>query len=157
MTLKNISDKETLPVGDEDRIIPTKLARLEAHIKFLKEQQAAITQQISDANSEFNALVARAKECHITTDSEYKIVEVPEYPNKRVDITALRNYPEKYNQILANIRSRLSDELKAKEAKAETFVSQADVKAVIRDKDVLAIVIPEQTVPSGYKISIVKR
>lgn len=155
--LEHLTEKETLPVGDEDRILPTRIAKMEQHIAFLNEQRAQIDEQIRMAEFDRNAMIARAKECHITTDSEYKILEVPIYPKKRVDVERLKQYPDKYSKILANIAERIKDKAASEAAKAETFISQSDVKAVIRDKGILAMVIPETSEPTGYETKVVKR
>ena len=156
--LDTLTEKETLPVGDEDRIIPTKLAKIREHMEFLDKEIAAMIRMKSESQSDFDILVKRAKECGITTDSEWKIVESPIYPKKRVDVEKLKHIaPDKYELIIANIKSRLADKIVAEQTKAETFIAQSDVKTVIRDKAMLAMVIPEPTEPSGYEISIVKR
>lgn len=155
--LDNIMQKETLPVGDEDRIIPTRIARMDQHIAFLESQRIALEEQIRMAQFDRTELINRAKECHITTDSEYKILEVPVYPKKRVDVEKLKQYPDKYAMIVQNISVRIRDKVESDIAKAESFISQADVKAVIRDKGILAMVIPEVSEPTGYETKVVKR
>jgi len=158
MTLDSLTEKETLPVGDEDRIIPTRLAKIREQLGFIDTQIAALNDMKRSAQVDFDILVKRAKECGITTDAEYKIVEVPVYPKKRVDVAKLKEIaPDRYDLIIANIKSRLADKITAEQAKAETFIAQTDVKAVVRDKAILAMVIPEPTEPTGYEISIVKR
>jgi hypothetical protein len=157
MTLDNITEKETLPVDDMDKRIPTRVAELDTHIQFLRENLDRLQMQIDSAVMDRAALLKRAKECSITDDGNYKIVEIPLYPKKRVDVETLKKYQDKYNLIVANIKSRISDRAAAEITKADTFISQADVKAVIRDKAVLSMVIPEPTEIVGYEINVVKR
>lgn len=156
--LENISEKEILPVGDEDMILPTRIARQEAHIRFLNDQLAELTHQIRDAEFDRSAMITRAKEVRVFEDTDYKIIEVPVYPKKSVDVDALKRIsPEKHAIIVANLTEKAKDKLKAQLEKVQVFISQADVKAVISDKVLLAQIIPEQTVPSGFETSIVKK
>ena len=157
MTLDNIMEKETLPVDDMDKRIPSRVAELDMHIQFLRENRERLNMQIDSAVMDRAFLLKRAKECNITDDGNYKIVEIPVYPKKRVDVTVLKKYQDKYDLIVANIKSRISDKAAAEITKADTFISQADVKAVIRDKAILAMVIPEPTEVVGYEVSVVKR
>jgi len=156
--LENSRVQETLPIGDEDRVIPTKVHEKDIHITFLKEQRDALSRQISEAEVDRDLLLKRAKECHITTDAEYKIVEIPVYPKKHVDVEALKRLaPEKYNLIVQNLTSIAMDKLKEQMSKIQVTISQDAVKAVMKDKVLLAQVIPEQTVPERYEVSVVKR
>jgi hypothetical protein len=156
--LDNIQEKEILPADDSDRIIPTRIAKLDTHIAFLDDQISRLNEEIRNTRIDRDLLISRAKELHITTDKEYKIIEVPVYEKKRVDIEALKRMAaDKYALIIANISAKLEDDIAAKKAKAATFISQADVKAVIKDKAVLAQVIPEPKEPSGYNVTVVKR
>jgi hypothetical protein len=156
--LDNIQDKETLPADDTDRIIPTRIAKFDMHVRFLEDQIDQIRRDIASTQVDRKLLLARAKELNITTDKEYKIIEIPLYEKKHVDIDALvRLVPEKYALIVANIESKLEDDIAATKAKAASFISQADVKAVIKDKATLAQVIPEPKEPMGYETTVVKR
>jgi hypothetical protein len=156
--LDNIAEKEILPVDDMDRAIPSQVAQIDTHIKFLKEQHEQLIRDIAIAESDRNALLARAKECHIVEDATYKIVEVPIYPKKRVDIEALhRLAPDRYDTIQQNIYIKLQDKLASETQRTMSFISQADVKAVIKDKVILMQIIPEPKEPSGYEISVVKK
>lgn len=156
--LDNISEKEILPVGDEDRLIPTKVHEKDIHIAFLNDQRDQLSRQISKAEVERRELLKRAKECNITTDAEYKIVEVPIYPNKHVDVEALKRLaPDKYNLIVQNLTSIAMDKLKEQMQKIQVKIAQSDVKAVLKDKVLLAQIIPEVKEPSGYEVSVVKR
>jgi len=156
--LDSIMEKETLPVCDEDRAIPTKIAKLDTHIKYLRTQLAAMEFEISEREMDRKMLFARAKECNITTDDSYKIVEVPIYPKKKVDIELLKkNYEEKYNLILANKQSAFEDAMKAEKDKLALGITQADLKAVVKGKADLAMLIPPQKVPERYEVSVVKR
>jgi hypothetical protein len=156
--LENLREQETLPVGDEDRAIPTKVHERDVHIAFLIEQRDQLNRQIAEAEIDRRELLKRAKECHITTDAEYKIVEIPVYPKKHVDVEALKRLaPEKYNLIVQNLTSIAMDKLKDQMAKIQVTISQDAVKAVMTDKVLLKQIIPEQKVPERYDVSVVKR
>jgi hypothetical protein len=157
MTLDNIMEKETLPVGDEDKTLPTQVAELDEHIKFLNDQMAVLSAEIRSAGFDRAALIARAKECHITDDGRYKIVEIPIYPKKRVDVAILKKYQDKYALIVANIKSRIQDKAAMEIEKADVFISQADVKAVVRDKALLSMIITEPSEPERYETTVVRR
>jgi hypothetical protein len=157
MTLENIMEKEILPIDDMDKQIPTRIAELDTHIQFLRENAARLQAQIESAAMDRVILLKRAKECNITDDGNYKIIEIPLYPKKRVDVTILKKYQDKYDLIVANIKSRISDKAAAEITKADSFISQADVKAVIRDKAILSMVIPEPSEIVGYEVNVVKR
>ena len=149
---------ETLPKSDIDLIIPSKVAELDSHLAIAKEQLAMMESRIREMEVDRNTLLVRAKELAITTDAHWKIVEVPIYAKKKVDVRKLQQLePDRYKQILSNIRSRIQDKINAEIDKAETFISQADVKSVIRDKAVLSLVIPEPTEPIGFTTSVVRR
>ncbi len=149
---------ETLPADDTDLSIPTRVANIDEYLISLKSDLATLEQKIREVESERNTMISRAKELSITTDSNYKLVEVPVYPNKRVDVEVLKKLdPIRYVQILQNIRSKISDKANADLERAQTFVSQADVKAVIKDKGLLAQIIPEPSTPARYITTIVKR
>ena len=149
---------EKLPALDVDFIIPTRVAELDSNIAVAKDALAMMEGRIREMELDRNTLLVRAKELNITTDAHWKIVECPVYPKKKVDVKKLQQLePDRYNQILANIRSRIRDKINAEMDKAETFISQADVKAVVRDKAILAMVIPEPSEPTGWTTSVVKR
>ena len=149
---------EKLPAQDVDFIIPTRVAELDSNIAVAKDALAMMEGRIREMELDRNTLLVRAKELNITTDAHWKIVECPVYPKKKVDVKKLQQLePDRYTQILANIRSRIRDKINAEMDKAETFISQADVKAVVRDKAILAMVIPEPTEPTGWTTSVVKR
>lgn len=156
--LENLKEHETLPVGDEDRIIPTRISKLDIHIKFLNDQLEQINNQIRDTKMDRDLLLKRAKECSITTDSEYKIIEVPIYPKKHVDVETLKRLAlEKHEMIVLNLTAKAQDKLKEQMNKIQVSISQADVKnAVITDKGLLAQIIPEPKEPVGYEVSVVK-
>jgi hypothetical protein len=158
VTLDNIYDKETLPKGPEDEIIPTRIAKLDEHRKFLESQVAMLRAEISGNLADREILYRRAKELHITTDKEYKIVEVPVYPNKKVDVAALKRLaPEKYEKIVTNLKELAEEKLKDQINKIQVTISLDAVKAFIKDKALLAMIIPEPSVPTEYKITVVKR
>ena len=149
---------EKLPTQDIDLIIPSRVAELDSNLAVAKAALEAIEARIREMDLYMNTLLVRAKELNITDDGRYKIIEVPIYPKKKVDVKKLQQLePDRYKQILANIRSRIQDKINAEIDKAETFISQADVKSVIRDKGILALVIPEPSEPIGYTVSVVKR
>ena len=149
---------ETLPKQDIDLIIPSRVAELDSNLLIAKEQLELMESRIREMELDRNTLLMRAKELAITDDGKYKIIEIPVYAKKKVDVKKLQQLePDRYKQILANIRSRIQDKINAEIDKAETFISQADVKSVIRDKVVLSMVIPEPTEPIGYTVSVVKR
>lgn len=149
---------ETLPASDVDLIIPTRVAELDSNLAIAKEQLAIMESRIHEMELDRSILISRAKELSITTDANWKIIEIPVYAKKKVDVKKLQALePDRYKQILGNIRARIQDKINAEIDKAETFISQADVKSVIRDKAILAMVIPEPTEPIGYEISVVRR
>lgn len=116
--------------------------------------QAEIAQQQIERES----LLKRAKECSISEDDNYRLVDVPIYDKKRVNVEILKtNYSDKYERILENIKLRIQDKALSDVAKAANFISQADVKVVIREKEILAIVIPEPTVPIRWEVEVVKK
>lgn len=156
--LDNISEKETLPRGPEDDIIPTRIAKLDEHADFLESQMDALKKEIEMIDVERTMLLNRAKELGITEDFEYKIVQEPVYPKKHVDVEVLKRLAnDKYLLIQQNIYSRVQDKVSAEVQKMMTYISQADVKAVIHDKGLLAQIIPEPKEPDGYKTIIVKK
>lgn len=149
---------ETLPASEIDLIIPSRVAEIDSNIRIIQENLDMLQGRLREMELDRDTLLARAKELAITTDAHYTIVEVPVYPKKKVDVEKLKKLePERYKLILANIRARIQDKINAEIDKAETFISQADVKAVVRDKAILAMVIPEPTEPIGYEVSVVKR
>lgn len=149
---------EKLPIQDIDLIIPTRVAELDSNLAVAKDALAVMETRIREMELDRTTLLERAKELAITTDANWKIVEIPIYPKKKVDVKKLQQLePDRYKQILSNIRSRIQDKINAEIDKAETFISQADVKSVIRDKAVLAMVIPEPSEPIGYTTTVVKR
>jgi hypothetical protein len=158
MTLSNISEKEELPTGIEDMSLPTMISVQTELIQMLTEQRKLIDAEIAEAEIERQTLINRAKECNIYEDENYKLVDIPVYPKKHVDVTALRTlYPEKYAQILANIKQRILDAAKTDLQRTESFISQNDVKAIFKDKFALARLIPETSEPSEYKVSVVRK
>lgn len=103
-------------------------------------------------------LIKRAKEVHVSEDSEYRIVEVPVFAKKTVDVEALKRLaPDKHAMIVSNLTVKAQDKIKAQLDKISVYIAQSDVKAVISDKGLLAQIIPEQTKPTGWEISVVKK
>ena len=149
---------ETLPADDLDLIIPSRVAELDNNLTLARQALATMQSRIAEMESDRMTMLNRAKELNITTDAHWKIVEIPLYAKKKVDVKKLQALePDRYKLILANIRARIQDKINAEIDKAETFISQADVKAVVRDKAILAMIIPESTEPIGYEISVVRR
>jgi hypothetical protein len=149
---------EELPTHDIDLIIPTRVAELDSNIRLAKEAIATMESRLHDMEVDRDIMLKRAKELHISDDGMWKIIEIPLYPKKKVDVARLKQLaPDRFEQIIDNIRARLVDKITAEQAKAESFISQADVKIVIRDKAMLAMIIPEPSEPIGYEISVVKR
>ena len=156
--LDNIRNKETLPKGPEDEIIPTRIAAIEEHEKYLQKHIADLNAELSRAASEKDMLLKRAEELGISEDMEYRIVKVPVYPKKRVDVEWLKqNVPDAYDRIVGNILARIQEKAAADRERSAMFIAQADVKAVIRDKSTLAMAIPEPKEPDGFVISIVRK
>lgn len=156
--LDNLMEKETLPISDQDLTIPTRVSQIDTDIVFIQKTIADLQSQLNDKISDRNTLLARAKDMHITTDKEWKIVEVPVYPKKHVDVELLKKqYKEKYDLIIANRESTYRDKLDAERSKILTDITQADLKAVVKDKGLLAMLIPEQTIPKQIEYSVVKR
>lgn len=149
---------EPLPVSDEDRVIPTKLARLDAAIKAENECISEHTRRISEMQVERDGLIKRAEECGITQDTAYKIVQIPVYKNNKVDVPCLKRLDiDAYLKILADIRTRALQEANEKIEKANTFIPQDAVKREIKDKAMLAQIIPCNTEIDRMNISIVPR
>ena len=117
---------EPLPADESDLLIPTRLAQNKEHREFLESQILALKDSIAQSLVESEELLQRAKSLRIFEDSNYKIVEVPVYPKKRVDVDALKKFSDKYQQILSNIASRIKDKAEMESQKAELFISQAD-------------------------------
>jgi len=158
MSLDSYFEKETLPIGDDDLAIPSRVAKLDTHLKFLKDNLQQMEQQIKDEEFDRLQLLKRAKELHISDDGKYKIVEIPVYPKKHVDVEALKRLaPDKFDFINQNLISKAQDKLKEQMNKIQVSIAQADVKAVISNKGLLALIIPEPKEPIGYETSVVKR
>jgi len=113
--------------------------------------------EIASVEADRLALFKRAKEINVVMDDHYKIVEVPIYPKKRVDVERLKRYPEKYALIVQNIQSKIKDKAEMEIRKADVYISQADVKAVVKDKSILAVVIPEPMEVERWETEVVKR
>jgi predicted metal-dependent hydrolase len=155
---ERLTTAEVLPMLDSEKNLPTQIHELDEKIEWLQGELANIQKQIADTTVDRNLLIRRAKEIPRLDDGMYKIVDIPIYPKKRVDVEILRrDYKDKYDKIIGNIRERLKDKIDSELDKAETFISQADVKSVCNDKVVLMRVIPEPTVPERYEVSVVKR
>jgi predicted metal-dependent hydrolase len=149
---------EVLPMLDSERNLPTQIHELDEKIEWLQGELANIQTQIADTAVDRNLLIRRAREIPRLDDGVYKIVDIPIYPKKHVDVTVLKErFSDKYDQILSNIRERIKDKINAEMDKAAVSISQADVKAVVRDKFALMQIIPEPTEPERYEVSVVKR
>ena len=150
-------ETEKLPALESEKTLPTQVHELDERIEFLKKEIDNLQIQMAEANFDRKRLVTRAKEIVALDDGRWKLIDVPVYPKKRVNVEALRHFEEKYELILANIRERLRDKVTAEMNKAESFISQADVNAVIRDRATLDLVIPEPTEPDHYETVVVAR
>ena len=156
--LDSITEKETLPKGPEDENIPTRIARLDAHVDFLYNQMEALKKEIEMIDVDRAMLIARAKELNITEDSAYKIISEPIYPKNHVDVEILKKLaPAEHASIVANLTKKAQDKLQEQMQKITVSISQADVKAVIGSKALLAQIIPEPREPSGFKTVIIKK
>jgi hypothetical protein len=150
--------KEPLPICDEDRIIPTKLVRIDTCIKERNLAIMEIELQIAGLTYEKECLLKRAKEVHIVEDRNYKIVEIPVYKKNRVIVDVLKNqFGDIYEKVRTNIEHRLQEQHMKDLEKIDTFIPQADVKAVTTDKMVLAKVIPPNTEVEGIVVSLVRK
>lgn len=156
--LDNISEKGILPKGPEDETIPSKIHELDMRADFIHDQMDALQRELQENDVERVRLLDRARELNLREDANYKIVEEPIYPKKTVDVEALKRLaPDKHEKIVANLTSKAQDKIKEQLNKINIFIAQADVKAVIADKALLAQIIPEPREPSGWKTVIVKK
>jgi hypothetical protein len=156
--LENINEAEVLPRGPEDDVIPTRIAKLNEHRKYLESTIATLQKEISGNDVEIHSLLKRAKDLNIAEDLEYKIVSIPHYPNKKVDVEVLKRLaPDKHEKIVANLTEIAQDKLKAQMEKIQVSITQDAVKAFIKDKMLLTQIIPEQTVPDRYDVSVVRK
>lgn len=156
--LDNIAEKEILPKGPEDETIPSKIHELDMRADFIHDQMDALQRELQENDVERVRLLDRARELNLREDANYKIVEEPIYPKKTVDVEALKRLaPDKHEKIVANLTSKAQDKIKEQLNKINIFIAQADVKAVIADKALLAQIIPEPREPSGWKTVIVKK
>ena len=156
--LDSITEKEVIPKGPEDENIPTRIARLDSHTDFLYNQMDALKKEIEMVGVDRAMLISRAKELNITEDSSYKIISEPIYPKKHVDVEILKKLaPAEHASIVANLTKKAQDRLQEQMQKITVSISQADVKAVIGSKALLAQIIPEPREPSGFKTVIVKK
>ncbi len=157
-TSEELQSQIVLPQLESEKTLPTQIHEIDEKIAWLNSEITNITKQISEARIDRDLLIKRAKEIVCLDDGKYKIVEVPVYPKKRVNVEVLkRDYPDKLKRILANIAERIKDKAEQEVLKSENFISQSDVKSVVRDKTALAKIIPEQTEPERYETTVVKR
>lgn len=156
--LDHISEKESLPRGPEDDNLPTRIARLDAHADFLYNQMDALKKEIEMVDVDRAMLISMAKELNITEDESYKIVNEPIYPKKHVDVEVFKRVaPVEHAQVVANLTKKAQEKLQEQMQKITVSIAQADVKAVIASKALLAQIIPEPKEPSGWKTVIVKK
>lgn len=66
---------EPLPICDEDRVIPTKIARINAAIKQQEEYIKACEQTVEKLTLDKNELLKRAAEIGIVEDKEYTEID----------------------------------------------------------------------------------
>jgi hypothetical protein len=146
------------PITDLDREIPTRIARMDAAILDINKNIVLLEQQVRDLRYDKDCLLKRAKEVHIAEDKNYKIVEIPVYKKNRVVVDVLKNqFHDIYEKVRTNIEIRLQENHMKDLERIDTFIPQADVKAVTMDKVVLAKVIPPNTEIEGIVISIVRK
>jgi predicted metal-dependent hydrolase len=158
MSLENIQIREVLPKSVEDETIPTKIHEIDTHMNFLHDQMDRLKREIEENDVERVRLLNRARELYITTDNNYKIVEVPIYPQKHVDVEALKRLaPADYDKIVDALTKKTIEKMQEQMKQVQVKISQADVRARIASKALLAQIIPEPTVPSGWNTVIVKR
>ena len=156
--LDNIREKETLPVGIDDHDLPTRIAKQDEHVKFLREQHEILIRTIAEAEIDRDLLIKRAKEVCILEDDKYKLVDEPVYPKKHVDVEVLKKLcPTEHAQIVANLTAKAQQKLQDQMAKIQVTISQADVKAIIGSKSLLVQIIPEPKEPSYYNTVVVKK
>lgn len=158
MSLENIQMKEVLPKGKEDENLPTQIHKLDMHADFIHDQLDVLQRELSGIDVERVRLINRARELHITTDKEYKIIDEPVYPKKHVDVEALKRLaPADYDRIVDALTKKAIEKMQEQMQKVQVQIAQSDVKAFIANKAMLAQIIPEPKEPSGYKTIIVKR
>ena len=156
--LENIREPEVLPKGPEDEVIPTRIHEIDMRCDFIHDQMDALQRELQEADVERIRLINRAREVHIMEDFEYKIIEEPIYPKKHVDVEAFKRLaPTEHDQVVANLTKKATEKLQEQIQKIAVSISQADVKAVIASKGLLAQIIPEPKEPSGYRTVIVKK
>ena len=150
--------KEPLPICDEDRSIPTRIAELDSQIYAIKLSIGIANEKISGLMFDRESLLKRAKEVHVVEDKQFKIVEIPVYKKNfvRVDILQME-YRDIYDKVMWGIAQKLTEKHNAEFEKYKTFIPQADVKAVTTDKMVLAKVIPPNTEIEGVVVSLVRK
>lgn len=151
-------DKTVLPILDCEKNLPTQIHEVDEKIKWLESEVENLNKQIAETTIDRETLIKRAKEVNRLDDGKYKMIEVPVYPKKRVAVDILkRDYEDKYKLILANISERIKDKAAQEALKAESFISQSDVKSVVRDKTALMRIIPEVSEPDHFEINVVER
>jgi len=160
-TAEENQSKEVLPpepMRESEKDLPTQIHNIDEDIKWIDTEIDNLSCRRAGLSLERKEKIARALEITCVDAGSWKIVQVPVYPKSRVDVEYLKkNYEDRYKQIIANISLKITDKAKAEALKAETFISQADVKSVISDKGILALVIPRPTEPDHYNIEVVKR
>jgi predicted ATP-grasp superfamily ATP-dependent carboligase len=152
------ADENLNEVQPEDYEIPTQIHDSDEKIKRYYSQISEIQKLISEETVFKNRLLQRAKQFHISNDKNYKIIEIPIYGDRCVDIPRLKQLItfEDYRKILKNIEERLNQKYVEGVKKSEEFISQSDVKAVVKDKVILMQVIVTPSEPERYEISITK-
>ena len=149
---------EPLPICDEDRSIPTRIARMDAAVEDRTLAIKKIEQELVDLAYDKECLLKRAKAVHVVEDAYYKIVEIPIYKKNRVVVDILkRDFKDIYDKVTHNINDKLYQKYQDGVMKMDEFIPQAEVKAVTTDKAVLAKVIPPNTEIEGIEISIVRK
>ena len=158
--LDNPMQKETLPdtPTELDLDLPTRIAAKTEQIAELRKRADALMHEIAERSVELKELTDSAFHLGVYEDGNYKIVRVPVYPRKSVDVGILeRIYPEYHSRIVENVKVKIESDMAGKISRIGEYITQADVKAVVKDAGILAVVIPQPSNPDHYDISVVKK
>jgi hypothetical protein len=157
MSTEDENFNEFDPVLDAE--IPTRIHFIDELIAHFNDLICDYQKKIAEEIATKNKLIVRANKFNITQDKYFKIVKVPIYDRQRVDVKRLKELitPEDYRKILSKIESELNDKYTEGVKKSEEFISQSDVKAVVKDKNILMQVIVTPPDPIRYDISVVKQ
>jgi hypothetical protein len=149
---------EILPPLESEKNLPSQIHEIDERIQWLNDELANIGQQIAESKIVRESMIRRAKEVKITDDGRWVITDIPVFDKKRVDVTILKDIsPYTYTRVIKNIQDKIQEDADSKKQKAETFISQADLKAVTKDKDVLSKVIVTPKEPLRIETVVVKK